>query len=89
MSLRFRQASQIHARRFDDEVVILDLGHGEYFSLGAVGATVWETLQNGATVDDAVLRVVAGYDVDEQTARGDVGALVDDLLAAGLLERCD
>lgn len=89
MTARFRLASQVHARRFDDEIVILDLGHGEYFSLGAVGATVWETLQRGATVDDAVSTVVARYEVDEATARGDVGALVDDLVAAGLIERCD
>lgn len=88
MSERFRVTSQVHARRFDDEVVILDLGQGEYFSLGAVGATVWELVQNGATLDDAVSGVVARYEVDEATARGDVGALVADLVAAGLLERC-
>jgi hypothetical protein len=88
-SPRFRVATQVHARRFDDEIVILDLGQGQYFSLGAVGATVWESIRDGATLDDAVCTVVARYNVDEATARGDVGELVDDLLAAGLLERSD
>ncbi len=35
---RFRVAAHVHARRFDDEVVVLDLGAGEYYSLDAVGS---------------------------------------------------
>jgi hypothetical protein len=86
---RFRLPPQIHARRFDDEVVILDLGQGQYFSLSAVGATVWERMEGGATLDDAICSVVARYDVDEATARTDVDALIDDLVRAGLLEPVD
>jgi hypothetical protein len=52
-----------------------------------VGATVWEALQNGAPFEDAVSAVVARFEVDQVTARADVESLIEELMAAGLVER--
>ena len=40
MTARFQISPQVHARRFDDELVILHLGVGAYFSLDPVGSTI-------------------------------------------------
>ena len=84
---RFQIPSHVHARRFDDEIVVLDLGAGKYFSLDAIGATIWDQLSSGKTPDEAVAALLVEYEVDEATARADVRRLADELLATGLLER--
>jgi hypothetical protein len=84
---RFQVPSQVHARRFEDELVILDLGAGTYFSLDAVGSMIWDELTGGKTANETVLALIAAYDVDESTARADVRRLSEELVQAGLLTR--
>lgn len=83
----FQIPPQVHARRFDDELVVLHLGVGAYFSLDPVGSTIWDQLTAGRTPDETVVVLVAEYDVDERTARADVARLAEELVDAGLLER--
>jgi hypothetical protein len=85
----FAVAPNVHARRFDDETVILHLDAGEYFSLDAVGTLVWEQLQAGRSLDEAVAAVVADFDVDGETARADADRLVRELVAVGILKARD
>jgi hypothetical protein len=89
MDQRFRSAGAVHARRFDDSTVVLDLTRGEYFSLNEVGSAIWEGLSAGRSVGEVAGRLVEEYDVDLPTARRDVQALVARLLASGLLEQSD
>jgi hypothetical protein len=83
---RFRQTGQIHGRRFDRELIVLDLGAGKYFSLDEVGSSVWEHLTNGLSLGEASQKIVDAYDVELETARRDVKRLASELVAAGLLE---
>jgi hypothetical protein len=84
-SARFRRSEGVHARRFDDEIVLLDLQGGRYYGLDEVGADVWEALSDGATVEDVVARLHDRYDVERARLEQDVRALVDDLMRSGLL----
>ena len=86
MDQRFRPVSQVHARRFDREIVMLDLGAGKYFSLDEVGAVIWEKLTAGVSVGETADHIVADYDIDAPTARRDVARMARELVAAGLLE---
>jgi hypothetical protein len=87
MATRLHPSPTVHARRFDEDLILLDLGGGMYYSLDAVGSTIWEALAGGQTTDEAVAAVLAEYEVDEATARADAGRLIAELLAAGLLEQ--
>ncbi len=84
---RFRPTAQAHARRFDREVVVLDLGGGKYYSLDEVGAVIWEKLTSGLSLGEVVEQIAAAYDVDEETALRDARRITGELVAAGLLER--
>jgi Coenzyme PQQ synthesis protein D (PqqD) len=84
---RFRIPTQVHARRFEDELVVLDLREGKYFALDAVGSVIWDELTTGKTPEETAATLVATFDVSESTANADVHRLADELLAVGLLER--
>lgn len=81
-----RRSPQAMSRQLDDEVVILDVPSGRYFSLNAVGVVVWDRLADEATIDDLVAAVTAEFEVDPDTARSDIDGLVASLTEAGLLE---
>jgi hypothetical protein len=83
----FQVPPHVHARRFDDEMVVLDLAAGKYFSLDVVGTAIWEQLALGKTPEEVVAALLLEYSVDESTLRADVQRLTEDLVAAGLLER--
>lgn len=70
-----------------DEVVILNLNVHEYYGLDPVGADIWKLLLKHGNVADTVKALQTLYAVDEETAIKDVGKLVSELLASGLLKK--
>lgn len=81
---RLRRAADAAWRRVDDEVAIISMDANRVRLLNRVGSFLWEHCE-GATVDELVATVCARYEVDEATARADVGAFVSDLQERGLL----
>ena len=49
---------------FDDEVVVIDMVSGNYFSLDATGAEIWTWLAEGAAPEDLVRKAIQTYDGD-------------------------
>jgi hypothetical protein len=84
---RFRPGQEVHARRFDGEMVVVDLGGGKYFSLDEVGTAIWDHLASGLSLAETAEKILAAYDVDAETARRDVERLAGELVVARLLER--
>jgi hypothetical protein len=84
---RFKIPPNVHARRFDQATVVLNLAAGNYFSLDGVGTTIWDAAVVGKTLPEIVQQVLASYETDEATANADVRGFLDHLCAAGLLER--
>jgi hypothetical protein len=72
--------------RVGDEVAILDLDRSVYFGLDPVGARIWELLQEPIELVRVLEAVLAEFEVDEVTARTDLLALADELLAQKLIE---
>jgi len=78
-------ANQVHSRVGDD-LVVLDLDSSLYYSLDPVGARVFELLERPTRLDAVADTIVAEFEVDGPTARHDVLALVDTLIAQKLVE---
>jgi len=79
------RSNQVSAR-VGDELVILDLDSSLYYSLDAVGARIFELVQQPTPLDAVVDTMVAEFEVDAQTARADLLALVGTLVAQNLVE---
>lgn len=72
-------------RRVDDEVLVLQVRTGYYYSLNGTGALVWEALAKGEAVPRICARLRREYAVAAAVAERDVSALLADLAAEGLL----
>jgi hypothetical protein len=77
--------AQVHSRRFDSELVLLDLARGEYYALDPMGARVWETLASGSSLGEVCDALLPEYDVDERQLRADLLSFVEGLVSQGLM----
>jgi hypothetical protein len=67
------------------EAVILNVVSGHYFGLDVVGARVWALVQQPVPVKDIRDALVSEYDVDRAQCERDVVALLQELVAEGLV----
>ncbi len=56
------------------------------FALNPVAAHIWGALDGATSVRDLVADLCATFEVDQERARHDVTAFLDQLLAAGLIQ---
>ena len=73
--------------QLQEESVILNLDSERYYGLDDVGTRFLSVLTSSESVEAAYERLRNEYDVDPQTLRSDLLALVENLLDQGLLIR--
>jgi hypothetical protein len=70
---------------FDDEVVIINLKTGSYFSLQKTGAEVWILLDSGATFEEIVERIAQRYEATPRDIENSVRALLEEIQREDLM----
>ncbi len=70
-----------------DQVVVLNLDSGVYYSLNPTGSRVWKGLMDQSSLDDIVGKLCDEYSVSEATARKDAEEMIDQFLAKKMLVR--
>ena len=70
-----------------DERVLLDLSGSVYYSTTGSGSLLLDQLLVGASENELVDSLLAGFDVEEGTAHEDVLAFLADLSRLSLIER--
>ena len=84
--MTYQAPTHVHSRAVHDELVLLDARQDAYFGLNPTGAVAWSALAAGRSPEAAAAEISAQFDVAPEVARIDVAALVDQLVARGLLE---
>jgi hypothetical protein len=70
----------------EDEKVILHLEDGTYYGLNAVGARIWDLIQEPTPVREVCEQLVREYDVEAETCQRDLMAVLRDLADHHLIE---
>lgn len=75
-------------RVVDDEIVILDLRDGVYYSLNSSAALLWQELsdQGGQPTSALITMLADRYGIETGVARSDTLAFIDQMVQAGLVE---
>jgi len=68
------------------EAAILNLKSGIYYGLNAVGARIWNLIQNPRPVTEVRQDLLERYGIDHSRCEQDLLELLEQLLAAGLIE---
>ena len=76
---------EVLAAHLEGEAVLLDLATKRYYRLNATAARIWRALEQGLGAPRIVEALVAEFDVDPETARGELDRALLDLRARGLV----
>lgn len=72
--------------KLGEEAAILGLKNSVYYGLNAVGARIWDLLQEPKRLGDVQTTIVSEYDVSAEQAERDLVRFVRGMLAEGLIE---
>lgn len=77
------------AATVDQEIVILSVERGSYYGLDDIGSEIWHQMATPVSVSALCDTLAAKYDADRATIERDVLALLENLVAEGLVARAD
>lgn len=72
-----------------EEVAILNLKNGVYYGLDAVGARIWNLIQEPKAVNEILDVLLDEYEVEPEHCERDLLALLEKLVAENLVEARD
>ena len=81
------RASDVLSSPVEDELVMIDLEQGAYYSLDRVGADIWSRLAEPQAVAALCAQLMQRYEVDQATCEADVLAVLNEMAENGLLQR--
>lgn len=81
-----RHSLEVHASELGEDVVLVNLGTGKYYTLNRVGAVIWGLCAGDRSVEDILMEICRRFEVTAQVARGDLEALIFALTREGLIQ---
>ena len=71
--------------RLSDELVMMDMEKGMYFSLNPVATRIWDLLEKPLTLDDLCGLLMEEYEVGEEQCRSEVGEVIAEMVRLGVV----
>jgi len=79
-------ARDVLSAELGDEISLLNVKSGTYFTLNSVGANVWRQIQVTTSLARIKAQIMSEYDVEDQCCENDLYQLVSEFKASGLIE---
>jgi hypothetical protein len=70
---------------FGDEVVIVNLASGNYYSIDALGAEIWAMVQEGATATEITMHLSREYDGAAANIEASVTQFIREIISENLI----
>lgn len=77
------------AANLGEELALLDLASGAYLGFNATAAHIWRLLEEPRTLGSLCQAMMLEFEIDAERCREEVAALLDRLVAAGLVRTDD
>ena len=71
--------------RLSDELVMMDIDKGKYFSLNPVATRIWDLLVLPLTIDELCDRLMEEYEVDAEQCRTEVTEVINEMVKLGVV----
>ena len=84
---RYIRKSSAVSAKIGEEVVILEIGWGVYYSRNNSGNEIWKILAEPVTVEEIMTRLCEIYDMPQDEGLRSIMTLLNGLETAGLVEK--
>jgi len=71
--------------RLHDEMVMMDIDQGKYFSLNRSATAIWEFLEVPLTLEELCSKISEEYDVEKDQCKKDVETHLEEMVSLGLV----
>lgn len=71
--------------RLHDELVMMDIEKGKYFSLNQVATTIWDMLEQPLSLEEVCNKLTDEFDIDPVQCRKEVESYLDEMQKLGLV----
>ncbi len=71
--------------RLNDELVMMDIRKGKYFSLNPVATRIWDLLGQPLSMEELCSQLTGEYDVDPGQCREEVQEYLEEMARLGLV----
>jgi PqqD family protein of HPr-rel-A system len=71
--------------RLHDELVMMDIEKGKYFSLNKVATVIWDMLERPLTLEEICSTLTSEYDVDPAQCKKEVETHLNEMHKLGLV----
>lgn len=72
-------------RDVDNEIVVLKLDNGEYFTFNALGHELWLDIAAGKSINEIIDKITQEFEVEKEQAEQDVKKFISGLLEKDLI----
>ena len=84
--LKYLRNPELITASLEEDLVMLDIEQGKYFSLNPVAARIWELLENPSTNQDLCVVLENEFDVSSEQCAKEVKVLLAELLEMKLIK---
>lgn len=84
---KFIRNSKTISGRLHDELVMMDLDQGKYFSLNPVASRIWDLLEKPLKINELCGFLMDEYEVDSAQCRREVEEHLEEMVSLGLVLR--
>lgn len=82
---KYSRNSRTISGRLHDEMVMMDLDQGKYFSLNPVATRIWDLLERELTVEELCALLREEYEVESRRCFDEVSELLGEMAKLGLV----
>jgi len=72
-------------KEIGDQVVILHLDSGRYYTLNTTGSLVWKCVMEQFSTDQIAERICSRFEVDEESCRSDAEGIIQGFVEKGMI----
>jgi PqqD family protein of HPr-rel-A system len=83
--IKFIRNTNAISGRLNDELVMMDIRKGKYFSLNPVATRIWDLLDQPLTMEELCTRLTDEYDVEPGQCREEVREYLEEMSKLGLV----
>ena len=74
-----KRGEQVIAQKASNDLLLLNMEDGNYYSLNEVGGRIWELCDGNRSVSQLIATLAAEYNVSNETLEKDVCEVLEDL----------
>lgn len=83
---KIKRSENFMTAKVDDDIVMMSIEQGSYFSLDSIGSAIWADLARPTQINALCKRLVTRYQVEQTRCEADVLHFLDEMVAVGMIE---